>query len=80
MFSSIGAIEGINAINKGELVTLSEQELLGFDKNNYDGKGGHIRNAFESVINNGGDDSEANCPCTRADGTCSTNKVLFQFS
>ena len=80
MFSSIGAIEGINAINKGELVTFSEQELLSFNKSNYDGKGGHIRNAFEWVINNGGVVSEANCPYTTADGTCSTTKVLFQLS
>ncbi|XP_057537907.1 cysteine protease XCP1-like [Amaranthus tricolor] len=76
VFSSIGAIEGINAINKGELVTFSEQELLSFNKSNYDGKGGHIRNAFEWVINNGGVVSEANCPYTTADGTCSTTKAV----
>ncbi|KNA10101.1 hypothetical protein SOVF_147560, partial [Spinacia oleracea] len=74
-FSLIGAIEGINAINKGELISLSEQELVYCDKNNGGCDGDYMDNAFEWVINNGGIYGEAKNSCIGGDGTYTPNKV-----
>ncbi|KAJ8447947.1 hypothetical protein Cgig2_028823 [Carnegiea gigantea] len=75
-FSTTGAIEGINAISTGELISLSEQELLDCDKTNDGCDGGYMDYAFGWVINSGGIDTEANYPYTGVDGTCnSTNEA-----
>lgn len=77
-FSSTGAMEGINALVTGDLVSLSEQELVSCDTTNDGCDGGYMDYAFEWVINNGGIDSEADYPYTSTDGetgTCDTSKV-----
>uniref|UniRef100_A0A803MDZ8 Uncharacterized protein n=1 Tax=Chenopodium quinoa TaxID=63459 RepID=A0A803MDZ8_CHEQI len=74
-FSSIGAIEGINAINKKELISLSEQELVDCDKDDDGCDGGYMGNAFKWVTNNGGVGGEANYPYSGSGGTCTTNKM-----
>lgn len=76
-FSSTGAIEGINAIKTGELISLSEQELVDCDTTNEGCDGGYMDYAFEWVINNGGIDSETDYPYTSVTGyggTCNTTK------
>ncbi|KAL9257253.1 Cysteine proteinase RD21A-like protein [Drosera capensis] len=73
-FSSTGAIEGINAITTGDLVSLSEQELVSCDSTNYGCEGGYMDYAFEWVISNGGIDTESDYPYTGEDGTCDTSK------
>ncbi|XP_010277012.1 PREDICTED: low-temperature-induced cysteine proteinase-like [Nelumbo nucifera] len=73
-FSSTGAMEGINAIVTGDLVSLSEQELVDCDTTNYGCEGGYMDYAFEWVINNGGIDTESDYPYTGVDGTCNTTK------
>ncbi|KAF8031124.1 hypothetical protein BT93_D0349 [Corymbia citriodora subsp. variegata] len=76
-FSSTGAMEGINALVTGDLVSLSEQELVSCDTTNDGCDGGYMDYAFEWVINNGGIDSEADYPYTSTDGetgTCTTSK------
>ncbi|XWS18507.1 hypothetical protein CRYUN_Cryun32bG0049900 [Craigia yunnanensis] len=73
-FSSTGAIEGINALVTGDLVTLSEQELVDCDSTNYGCDGGYMDYAFEWVINNGGIDTETDYPYTGVDGTCNVTK------
>ncbi|XP_002533962.2 low-temperature-induced cysteine proteinase [Ricinus communis] len=73
-FSSTGAIEGINAIVTGDLVSLSEQELMDCDTTNYGCDGGYMDYAFEWVINNGGIDTEIDYPYTGVDGTCNIAK------
>ncbi|TMW91717.1 hypothetical protein EJD97_013981 [Solanum chilense] len=76
-FSASGAMEGINAIVAGELISLSEQELIDCDTSNNSGcKGGLMDPAFEWVINNGGIDSAADYPYTaHSQGHCNYNKV-----
>ncbi|KAH7568774.1 hypothetical protein JRO89_XS06G0048300 [Xanthoceras sorbifolium] len=73
-FSTTGAIEGINALVTGHLVSLSEQELVDCDTTNDGCDGGYMDYAFEWVINNGGIDKESDYPYTGLDGYCNTTK------
>uniref|UniRef100_A0A2N9HXD7 Uncharacterized protein n=1 Tax=Fagus sylvatica TaxID=28930 RepID=A0A2N9HXD7_FAGSY len=73
-FSVTGATEGINAIVTGDLISLSEQELVDCDTTNYGCDGGYMDYAFEWIISNGGIDTEADYPYTGVDGTCNTTK------
>ncbi|CAN8320806.1 unnamed protein product [Cochlearia groenlandica] len=70
-FSTIGAVEGINAIVTGDLISLSEQELVDCDTSYNEGcNGGLMDYAFEFIINNGGIDTEADYPYKGVDGRC----------
>lgn len=70
-FSAVAAVEGINKIVTGSLISLSEQELIDCDKFQDQGcDGGLMDNAFVFMIKNGGIDTEADYPFTGHDGTC----------
>ncbi|EHA8587426.1 putative Oryzain alpha chain [Cocos nucifera] len=70
-FSTIAAVEGINHIVTGDLISLSEQELVDCDTYYNQGcNGGLMDYAFEFIINNGGIDSEEDYPYTGRDGSC----------
>ncbi|KAL6216629.1 PREDICTED: cysteine proteinase RD21a [Fragaria vesca subsp. vesca] len=72
-FSTICAVEGINKIVTGDLISLSEQELVDCDKTYNEGcNGGLMDYAFEFIINNGGIDSEDDYPYKGYDSTCDT--------
>ncbi|KAL2453815.1 Cysteine proteinase RD21a [Abeliophyllum distichum] len=70
-FSTIVAVEGINQIKTGNLISLSEQELVDCDTSYNEGcNGGLMDYAFEFIIKNGGIDSEEDYPYTGRDGQC----------
>ncbi|KAH7518022.1 cysteine proteinase mucunain [Ziziphus jujuba] len=74
-FSTIGAVEGINQIVTGELISLSEQELVDCDVSYNQGcNGGLMDYAFQFIINNGGIDTEEDYPYKALDGTCDPNR------
>ncbi|GLJ37444.1 hypothetical protein SUGI_0760770 [Cryptomeria japonica] len=73
-FSTTGAIEGVNAISTGKLVSLSEQELVDCDSTNYGCDGGSMDYAFQWVIQNKGIDTESSYPYTGTDGSCNIKK------
>uniref|UniRef100_A0A804PVT0 Peptidase C1A papain C-terminal domain-containing protein n=1 Tax=Zea mays TaxID=4577 RepID=A0A804PVT0_MAIZE len=73
-FSAVAAIEGINAIATGNLVSLSEQEIIDCDAQDSGCDGGQMENAFRFVIGNGGIDTEADYPFIGTDGTCDASK------
>lgn len=75
-FSTVGAVEGINQIVTGELISLSEQELVDCDKSYNQGcNGGLMDYAFEFIKNNGGIDTEADYPYRAKYGTCDSNRI-----
>ncbi|KAG6515797.1 hypothetical protein ZIOFF_026227 [Zingiber officinale] len=76
-FSAVAAIEGINQIVTGNLISLSEQELVDCDAGNRACNGGLMDVAFRFIINNGGINSEENYPYIGQKGTCNTNKGIF---
>lgn len=75
-FSTVGAIEGINKIVTGELISLSEQELVDYDKGFNQGcNGGLMDYGFEFIVKNGGIDTEDDYPYKAVDGQCDQNRV-----
>ncbi|OVA08706.1 Granulin [Macleaya cordata] len=75
-FSATGAIEGINKIVTGSLVSLSEQELVDCDKSYNSGcSGGLMDYAYQWVIKNEGIDTEEDYPYQAGDRTCNKNKL-----
>ncbi|KAJ3671766.1 hypothetical protein LUZ60_007845 [Juncus effusus] len=80
-FSASGALEGANYLANGNLVSLSEQQLVDCDQqcdsdNVCDAgcNGGLMTNAFEYLKSAGGLESEADYPYTGTDGTCAFKK------
>ncbi|ONK70324.1 uncharacterized protein A4U43_C05F32550 [Asparagus officinalis] len=72
-FSTVAAVEGINKIVTGDLISLSEQELVDCDTSYNEGcNGGLMDYGFQFIINNGGIDTEEDYPYKAQDGRCDT--------
>ncbi|KAF5189573.1 cysteine proteinase COT44 [Thalictrum thalictroides] len=75
-FSTVAAVEGINQIRSGKLISLSEQELVDCDKKINEGcNGGLMDYAFQFIVENGGISSEARYPYNANDNQCEIERV-----
>ncbi|KAL3503487.1 hypothetical protein ACH5RR_037936 [Cinchona calisaya] len=66
---AVAAIEGAHQLKTGKLISLSEQELVDCNSENFGCSGGDMDVAFDFVINYGLS-SESNYPYTGVDGNC----------
>ncbi|KAL6961451.1 cathepsin L [Sarracenia purpurea var. burkii] len=74
-FSTVAAVEGVNQIATGELIQLSEQELVDCDRTYNAGcNGGLMDYAFEFILGNGGMDTEDDYPYQGVDGSCDATR------
>lgn len=74
-------MEGINQIVTGDLISLSEQELVDCDRSYNEGcNGGLMDYAFQFIIKNGGIDSDEDYPYTGRDGYCDQNRVSVFYN
>ncbi|CAH1419302.1 unnamed protein product [Lactuca virosa] len=79
-FSAIGAVEGINQIVTGDLITLSEQQIIDCDKSNNHGcDGGSMTDVFKFIIENGGIDTDKDYPYTAERGECKKHKNVVSI-
>ena len=73
-------MEGISHIVTGDLISVSEQELVDCDTSYNQGcNGGLMDYAFQFIIKNGGIDTEEDYPYTGRDGKCDTYRVRTSF-
>ncbi|KAJ7546186.1 hypothetical protein O6H91_08G029200 [Diphasiastrum complanatum] len=74
-FSATGSVEGINKIVTGNLISVSEQELIDCDTRMDHGcEGGLMQNAFDFIVRNRGIDSEDDYPYKGSQGPCDRSK------
>ncbi|PWA65039.1 hypothetical protein CTI12_AA339080 [Artemisia annua] len=74
-FSTIGSVEAVNQIVTGDLITLSEQELVDCDTSYNEGcNGGDMDYAFAFIVKNGGIDTDTDYPYTGKDGKCDSTR------
>ena len=80
-FSATGSIEGINAINNGKLLNISEQQLIdcSTDYGNHGCEGGSMDLAFKYAIQNGLC-SEEEYPYTGEEGQCQDCKNVVNIT
>lgn len=75
-FSTTGAMEGALFVKTGELVSLSEQQLVDCDDVDSGCNGGLMDNAFEWISGNGGICSEESYSYTGKEGSCQACSIV----
>ena len=69
-FVAVGAVESLHQIKTGELVGLSEQQLVDCDSRDGGCDGGNPKRAFHWIVNNGGITTESDYPYVAKKGQC----------
>ncbi|MQL90065.1 hypothetical protein Taro_022654 [Colocasia esculenta] len=73
-FTTVATVESINAMVTGNLITLSEQELVDCDDLNSHCSPGSRIGAYKYILRNMGIDTDANYPYTAKQGTCKADR------
>ncbi|KRY40683.1 Cathepsin L [Trichinella spiralis] len=73
-FSTIANIESAWAIKFGDLISLSEQQIIDCDKINRGCRGGQPLKAYHEIIRMSGVQAESDYPYTGLHGSCKLNK------
>ncbi|KAK3036988.1 hypothetical protein RJ639_029977, partial [Escallonia herrerae] len=75
-FAAVGAMEGINQLTTGKLISLSEQEIVDYDTTGEDFgcEGRETETAFEYKMHNHGLTNESTYYYVAIDGTCNVTK------
>ncbi|KAJ4717319.1 Cysteine proteinase [Melia azedarach] len=72
-FSGVAAVEGINQITTGNLIPLSEQQLVDCVTSNRGCINGNVNRAFQYIISNGGIHKQEDYPYQEGQFTCKSN-------
>nr|GMC72399.1 senescence-specific cysteine protease SAG39-like [Ipomoea batatas] len=74
-FAVVATVEGIHKLKTGNLISLSEQELVDCDRKSYGCDGGFPEYAFQFIVNNNGLTTEENYPYKGEDRVCNSKKT-----
>jgi len=77
-FGSTGSLEGVNMLANGELISLSEQQIVDCswtDDGNQGCNGGEASFVYQWIINNGGIATEASYPYLMQDSFCKASNT-----
>jgi C1A family cysteine protease len=78
-FSTVGAIEGWNKIQRGQLVNLSEQELVDCDRSDGGCSGGELDVPYDYITHNKGLCQRSDYAYEGVDATCDTRKCKTRY-
>ena len=74
-FTVVATVESINAIVTGDLISLSEQEIVDCDDRSTHCQPGWVRTAYQYIVRNGGIDTDDNYPYVGVQEECKADKV-----
>ncbi|XP_019157351.1 PREDICTED: ervatamin-B-like [Ipomoea nil] len=74
-FSVVATVEGIHKIKTGQLISLSEQQLIDCDVKNKGCDGGYRDEAFQYIAGSGGLAAESDYPYDGVQHNCNTEKL-----